>query len=354
MMTSRIRPNPVSGIKGIDLDVLDENSALDLLRSLVGDHEKPLEQKRIDREIEIAEQLCEWLGYLPLGLELVGSYLAHSEDMELKELWEELNDEKLKADALEGIEGELRTPMGVIKAFQLSWQSLSDQAKELGYRLSLFTSADIAWEWVEGLFPQDQHKIVRKIRDKELLKFSLLQETGDKSYKLHPLIREFFIAKQGEIENIDECKRDFCRVMVAIAQQIPQTVTLSVITSVTPVIPHLKEVAEKLIDWVEDEDVIWPNEGLGRFYQGQSVYSKAEKYYKQSVKVTQRRLGDNHPSVAISYNNLAGLYDEMGRYGEAEPMYHKALEIRLEQLGDSHPDIAQSYNNLALLYQSIS
>jgi tetratricopeptide (TPR) repeat protein len=345
LMTSRIQPNPISGIKGIDLDVLDENSALDLLRSLVGDDEKPLEQKRIDREIEIARQLCEWLGYLPLGLELVGSYLAQSEDMELRELWEDLNADRLETGALQGITGELRTPIGVIKAFQLSWQSLSEPAKELGYRLSLFATADIAWEWVEALFPEDQSKNVRKIRDQQLLKFSLLQRAGNKTYKLHPLLREFFQAKQGEIEDIDECKRDLCRVMVEIAKQIPSTVTLEVVQSTTSYIPHLREVGEDLIGWVEDKDLIWPFAGLGRIYEGQSQFTEAEKWLKESVKVTRDRLGERHPHVAESYNNLAYLYSSMGRYEEAIAHYQKAINIAQQTLGENHPNTIQATNN---------
>jgi tetratricopeptide (TPR) repeat protein len=353
LMTSRIQPNPITGIRGIDLPVLDENPALELLRSLVGDGEKPPEQNRIDREIDIAKGLCEWLGYLPLGLELVGGYLAQSEDMSLKELWEELNDDRLEAEALQSIEGELKTPLGLVKAFLLSWESLGVEAKKLGCQLSLFASADILWEWVEKLFPQEQSKNVRKVRDKELLKFSLLQKTGEKKYKLHSLIRKFFITKQDEIENIDDCKRDICRVMVAIATEIPSTVTLEVIESTTAYIPHLREVGESLTKWVEDEVLTWPFTVLGIIYEGQSQFTEAEKWYKKSVKVTRHRLGERHPHVAASYNNLANLYREMGRYEEALPLSQNALEIRLEQLGERHPDVAQSYNNLAALYSSM-
>jgi tetratricopeptide (TPR) repeat protein len=371
LMTSRIQPHPITGIRGIDLPVLDENSALKLLRSLVGDGEKPPEQNRIDREIHIAKGLCEWLGYLPLGLELVGGYLAQSEDMSLKELWEELNDERLEAEALQSIEGELKNPLGLVKAFLLSWESLGVEAKKLGCQLSLFASADILWEWVEKLFPQEQSKNVRKVRDKELLKFSLLQKTGDKKYKLHSLIRKFFITKQDEIENIDDCKRDICRVMVAIAKQIPSTITLEVIESTTSYIPHLREVGESLMGWVEDEVLTWPFVGLGRIYEGQSQFTEAEKWYKQSAKVTrvpfgdsrsELRLGERHPDVATSYNNLALLYSSMGRYKEAFPSgtrsascahYQQAINIAEETLGENHPNTVTITNNyLQMLRQA--
>ena len=33
------------------------------------------------------------------------------------------------------------------------------------------------------------------------------------------------------------------------------------------------------------------------------------------------KLGPDHPDVAHSLNNLAGLYQKTGRYAEAEPLY---------------------------------
>ncbi|TYT71705.1 tetratricopeptide repeat protein, partial [Microcystis aeruginosa] len=39
-------------------------------------------------------------------------------------------------------------------------------------------------------------------------------------------------------------------------------------------------------------------------------------------------LGDNHPDVATSLNNLAGLYRSQGKYTEAEPLFLEALDLR--------------------------
>ncbi len=47
---------------------------------------------------------------------------------------------------------------------------------------------------------------------------------------------------------------------------------------------------------------------------------------------------------------LAGLYQSQGRYSEAEPLYKEALFIFKQQLGNNHPDVAQTLNNLATLY----
>jgi tetratricopeptide (TPR) repeat protein len=53
--------------------------------------------------------------------------------------------------------------------------------------------------------------------------------------------------------------------------------------------------------------------------------------------------------VATSFNNLAELYRTQGRYSEAEPLYQQALVLWQNLLGDEHPSVAQGFNNLALL-----
>ncbi len=57
-------------------------------------------QKRIDEELEAAKALCEWLGYLPLGLELVGRYLSEHPTFSLARVQEELEGKRLEAQAL--------------------------------------------------------------------------------------------------------------------------------------------------------------------------------------------------------------------------------------------------------------
>jgi len=63
----------------------------------------------------------------------------------------------------------------------------------------------------------------------------------------------------------------------------------------------------------------------------------------------QRLLGEAHPDVATSLNNLAALYDSQGRYEEAEPLYRDALAMSKQLLGDEHSDVASCLFNLGAL-----
>ena len=62
-----------------------------------------------------------------------------------------------------------------------------------------------------------------------------------------------------------------------------------------------------------------------------------------------RFLGDNHPHVALSLNNLAKLYYYQGRYKEAEPLYLQALAIAEQALGENHPNTVRIRENLESL-----
>ncbi len=64
---------------------------------------------------------------------------------------------------------------------------------------------------------------------------------------------------------------------------------------------------------------------------------------------TKARLGEDHPHVAGSLNNLALLYNSQGRYSEAEPLYLQALELCERVLGVNHPNTVTIGENLQFL-----
>ena len=344
LMTSRQRPD--RGIRGIDLDVLSPIAALELLKVLVG-------VERIEAELEAAEALCKWLGYLPLGLELLGRYLDNHPTLTLVLVQQRLERKRLAARALLQQEyWNMTAELGVAAAFELSWVELDKEAQQLSCLLSLFALVPFDWQLVEQCLPDSDEEDLEEIRDGYLLKFNLLQLTSHNTYRIHPLVREFLQAKLAQLESALQLKQSFAGVMAAIASKIPQTPTSKDIDSVKDAIPHLAEAAENLTAVISDEDLLWVFTGLSRFYSGQGLYTLAEPWLEQCVSVVKSRLGDDHPDVASSLNNLAGLYYSQGRYSEAEPLYEQALEMRKGLFEGDHPDVALSLNNLAFLYDS--
>eukprot|EP00959_Pyramimonas_sp_CCMP1952_P313169 6555170-Pyramimonas_sp.AAC.1 len=58
-------------------------------------------------------------------------------------------------------------------------------------------------------------------------------------------------------------------------------------------------------------------------------YDDALPLYERSLAIREKvNHGEDHPSVAESLNNLAGLYYNTERYSEARPLFERALAIR--------------------------
>ncbi|MEH1813664.1 MAG: tetratricopeptide repeat protein [Nostoc sp.] len=327
----------------LSLGVLKPLAAMKLLKSLV-------DRERLKSEPWVAREICKFLGYLPLALELVRRYLDTMPDLSLETLRKRLEKKRLEHEAIAKANPLMRYEYGVAEAFALSWEQLDENAQRLGCWLSLYALADIPFS-VEAIEDDEKQELNEKAIG-DLLKLHLLQRQSKGIYRLHPLIRQFFQMKLDELSNADEVKTAFVAQIVEVAKQIPEQPNREDIFNLTPHIPHLAEVATHLSQYLSDEDLIWLFTGLGWFYQGQGLYQQAEPWLQQCEKVTKNSLGLEHPHVAASLNNLAGLYESTGRYSEAEPLYQQALELAKRLLGDNHPHVATSLNNLAALYSS--
>jgi hypothetical protein len=266
IVTSRLQ-HLAQAFQRLELEILSEDAALELLISLIG-------KDRITAELDTAKHLCNWLGYLPLGLELVGQYLAEREDLSLAVMQQRLEQKRLKQTALKEPTNETTAKRGVAAAFELSWQELSESAQRVAGLLSLMALAPIPWQLVRSCFSEVDEEDLEDIRDRELVKKSLLTRTDTATYQLHQLLKEFISNRLKDAEWMDNLKHQFCQVIVEVAQQINQTPTVTEISKIAPDIPHLTEAAEHLIDWTEAEDVIYLFTGLGWFYQGQGFYSR--------------------------------------------------------------------------------
>lgn len=345
LMTTRLKLLALA--QRLELEVLTEAASLELLRVSVDD------PHRIDSQLADAQRLCEWLGYLPLGLELVGRYLTEDEDISLEEMLDLLLQERLAAEALLETYPEMTASLGVATAFELSWKELNDEAKKLSGLLSIFALAPIPWNLVEQCIPDWEKRQLRQCRDRQLKKRSLLLRVGQELYQLHQLIREFFVAKREQMTGADEMKKSFCQVMGQEADAIPQVMpTLAQIQQATLVIPHLAEVATNLTTWLTDGDLVMPFLRIARFHHAKGTYTQARSWLEQCCVVAEARLGNNHPDVASALSDLAHLYYVQGRYNEAEPLHKRALSIGEQQLGKDHSNVVTSLNNLALVYQA--
>ncbi len=62
-------------------------------------------------------------------------------------------------------------------------------------------------------------------------------------------------------------------------------------------------------------------------------YSKALEYYKRALNIELKTLGEDHPSTAVTYNEIGQVNIRMGNYSIALDYYERALNIELKKLG---------------------
>ncbi|NJL83513.1 MAG: tetratricopeptide repeat protein, partial [Chloroflexaceae bacterium] len=243
-------------MRRLDLAVLLPEAAFELLKSLAG--------KQVEADEQGTKDLAEWLGRLPLALELVGRYVD-IKAISIAEVQKRLERKRLAAPALKRDEdaGDMTTQHeGVAAAIELSWEDLSAEVQRLGCQLSLLAGAEFGWDlveaWLLGETADDDEQEALEARRQALVNWSLLQITKTKNYLLHPLIREFLQAKRQEQDEADthEYVQALCRTLAKVARQIPQSPTPEQIGQVSEAIPHLQEIANGLTDAIADEDLI--------------------------------------------------------------------------------------------------
>ena len=139
MLTTRQR-NLSPSFRELQLGVLPEHEALELLKRIVDRNSS----SRIEDELETAKEICHYLGYLPLALELAATYLVEDEMLTLGEYWQQLNlqDRSISDEMVKYITAE----RGVVSAFALSWLRLRDLSPQVAMLLGRFAPADIPWQ----------------------------------------------------------------------------------------------------------------------------------------------------------------------------------------------------------------
>ncbi len=321
LLTTRTAILPVA--QRLALEVLVPEAALELLSSLAG-------ATRVEAELAEAKRLCGWVGYLPLGIELVGWHLQQRPELSIAKLLERLADKRLAARALMQTHPEMTAELGVAAAFEVSWEPLSEAAKALAGLLGLFAAAPIVWDWVAAAWVQAQTGMDEEDLEEaqaELLRVNLLQRVEEPQkalrYRVHPLVREFFAVKRGELAVSGDLQVGFAVGMTKLAKTIPQAVTVAVRAQMAEAVPHFEEVALRWTAALSKDDKTWCCIGPGRFYESLSQWEDAERCWKRALEISKAELGDSHPDTALNLNNLALLYKSQGRYGEAEPLFCK-------------------------------
>ncbi len=335
LMTTRVKMQ--SPVKRLELQVLLPDAAIELLRSIVGD------LHRVKWDDGAAGELCEWLGYLPLAIELVGRYL--SETGTIGSVFGQLQAKALDARSIDEVPQEMDYGRNVRAAIELSWEPLAEEARRVAMVLGVFALGAIELAWVNACVDEED---VEEILDRVLVKRSLVERT-EEGYRLHSLVREFLREKLAGTEDAQAVRLRCTDVMMNVAEQyrvhghyrnaIPLSEQALAIRQV--------ELGDRHLDTATSMN------NLAALYQVMGQYKNALLLFESALEIRNSELGNQHADTSEALNNLGYLYYLMGRDDLALPLYEKALEIIKLELSDRHPSTAGVMNNLALLYEAI-
>ncbi|KAB8333613.1 tetratricopeptide repeat protein [Scytonema tolypothrichoides VB-61278] len=359
LITTRLRNIDHNIIEEISLDVLSPEQSLQLLISTL---EK--QDIRIIKEKQTAEEICKLLGYLPLGLLLVGRYLAKRPHWSFAKMLQSLKEETIKNAAINPSEKELQSTLntaqrGVKAAFELTWKELSSATQGVTKLLGLFQSSAFFYDWVESMIQKlSWSNLILDEANQELYEHHLIQwvNTEEKlCYKTHPLIREFLQEKIKSSEHSENIKESFVESMIDWLKKASldynknnDNETLQDVNNIF--LPHGEDIVVNLNSFVPIKDLIWLSSIIERIYYEKGLYEPSESLAKKCLSIVRKNLGNHHPDIAICLTKLANIYYGQEKYAEAEPLYQQSLDIRKRLLEESSPDIAVIVERLSNIY----
>ena len=72
---------------------------------------------------------------------------------------------------------------------------------------------------------------------------------------------------------------------------------------------------------------------------------------RRALEIRETALDPDHPSVAQSLHQVAGLHAQWGKFVTAEALYKQAIDIYNGAFGSDHYLVAKELDALAVLYQ---
>lgn len=183
LVTSRHTLTGLPGTRFIDLDVMEPESAVILLRNVLRAADPA--DRRADASGPELPRIAEECGYLPLALRIAAALLAGDRDCSLAEFMETLTGESDRLAELE-----LDDSLSVRAAFNLSYRHLSPSDARMFRFLAAHPGPEISVEAAAALADQDAGATRRLLRS---LRFAHLIESGSRAgcVKFHDLMLRF-------------------------------------------------------------------------------------------------------------------------------------------------------------------
>ena len=324
-------------VQTIRVDTLERNSAILLLTENVPDF-SALRWEEWGR-------IAEWVGDLPLALDLLNRSLALGA-VTASELLGRVGSSATQAtDALrEALRGHVPAGAvrGVTEAFSISFESLDGAAQQVALLLAQMAPAAIPEEFMEGLPDEWRSGGVRAgLRSRHFVTAG-----GGLSFGvMHRLIADFLRGVAGELE--EGLLEWACGVLQAVMTpdrcRHPDDWPVMMLCR-----PHAEELFAR---GSATKTAAVASSELGLYAailaSAQGDYPGARRLGEQVLEVRTRVLGTEHPGTLRAMGNLASTFWQQGDYPGARRIGEQVLEVMTRVLGAGHPDTLTVMGNLA-------
>ena len=344
--------------ESVAVDVFTEHEALSFLAQRTG---------RSDRAG--ARQLADELGFLPLALAQAASvmaaqhldhpaYLARLRAVPVHDLLKRSTGEPYRHSVAEAIVLALDAaaesdPTGLCRGLinVVALLSAAGVSRALLYAagqqgLLRYPGSETAAE------PESIDEALGRLASASLLTFS----TDDATVSAHRLTMRVAVERQARDETLAGLGAGIAALLAAVTESLSEPwqnppAARDAIQQITALYEHLalylgeQETALagtllQLRSWA-----VWCLNELG------DSLVQAIDYGQGLIADSERILGETHPDILTSRNNLAAAYRAAGRLDEAIPLYERALTDFERVRGENHPLTLASRNSLALAYQ---
>jgi tetratricopeptide (TPR) repeat protein len=363
----------------VDLDVLDLAESVDLLRTRVPDIGD-----------DIAAQIAEELGRLPLALEQAAAYLNKTKmpPAQYLALFRERTQDLIGRGTVSG-RGDNAT---IATLWDLSLSQLQDRQPAAVQLLDICAYlAPVAIP--EDLFSHHPDPLPAPLdsacRDvlaftdvvEAVVDYSLAKRTPS-GLVFHRLVQAAIRARHATSEthhqievpadSATEITRPMSLIKIPADTQAPGLLALGLLRADAPgevydqpedwprwavLLPHVLAVTAHIHDEVTTcgsaSQCSWLLNRAGTYLQTQGRYRDAEPLLRRGLAITEQAHGPNHPDVATRLNNLATVLQDLGDAAGARPLAERALAITERTEGLDHPDVAIRLNNLALVLHDL-
>lgn len=293
----------------------------------------------LEDERPLVEEICRTLDGYPLAIELAA---PHADRMSLVALRDGLRTrmlELLKAKR----RGLPKYLTSVEASLDLSYETLSDDARRLFARLSVF---------IGGAYQRSVSEVCDvagwEAAIEELVSKSLVQHRVAR-WELHPIVREYALAKleeAGEREEYDRRSADF---FLELAQAGKATLTTEDATRGLAIFDAELTNIFGGMDWcevAEEWEKVTDYAGtLTRYLDVRGMWGECDRRQMEGTEAA-RKLG-NRKWEAMFLHNAGVMHQKWGDYQAARDLYQQSLEIK-EELGDK-AGIASSIGQLGRL-----